>query len=163
MSRKESQQAADAGCQSGGEGEPECKPDGGQVGEHFVVFNQMVDQNFRADADQRQPAEHLHFLFVEAAEEPSAVHADKGEREGCQTDDDDRLENGDAQHREGNADGESVNAGRNGQHQKCRQVKRVFGALLFILRLHGLHNHVSADKQEQAEGYPVVHDRNKAV
>lgn len=115
---------------------------------------EMLEQDLNAHKDEHSAAEQLRAGFVLEAEHMADLDADAGQHEGRRTDKADRRKDADLKKGKGDADGERIDAGRDGQRQHRAERKRVAEVLLIVLAR--LADHVRADEAEQNERDPVV-------
>lgn len=114
----------------------------------------MLQQDLDAHEDQDHAAGQLGFGAEAGAEDSAHPRTRAGQDEGGHADEQDGGEDIHLEEGEGNAHGQSIDAGgqRHGQHGLGRE-----GAIhTAVILLPGLPDHVDADDAQQNEGDPVV-------
>ena len=118
----------------------------------------MFEQDLESHQHQDQAAGQLRPGFIAAAEDISNLYAHDGEGEGDHADKGYGRQNGDGEKGEGDANGQSVDAGGHGQKRHAAHVQGRVRALR--LRFQGFLDHVAADQRQQDEGDPVIVGRD---
>ena len=116
----------------------------------------MLQQNLQADENQDHTAGDLRLFLVPQTEPVAHHHAHAAEHKGGAADDADGRHNVHPQEREGNAHGQRVNAGGNGQQGQLAKAQRPCFFGLLVVALPHFPEHMPADEGQQAEGDPVV-------
>lgn len=121
---------------------------------------EMLDEHLDADGDEDDAAQQVGpdfpgngFSALDAGREP-----DEGQQEGNPADNQQGIQNfGELRHADAgkrDADGQSVDAGGDGQGQDDLQTLGIEVPVLLLLE--GFDNHFGAQKSQDAEGNPVV-------
>ena len=120
----------------------------------FLLEKQVLDEDLGSHEDQDQAAGELGFGFVADAEKVSGEDSGDGEQEGGHADKGDGGADLYLQEGEGYADGQSIDAGGNGQNDHGAEIDgRV---QIFFVVVEGFLNHIDADDGQQDKGNPVV-------
>ena len=114
---------------------------------------QVLEQYLKADEDEDDAAGEFRHGAGPGAEHAAQVEAGDGEDEGDAADEADRGDDVNAEEGEGDAHGQRVDTGGDGQRQHGLDAK---GGVELLRRAAGLADHVCADERKQDEGYPVV-------
>ena len=124
---------------------------------------QMLQQDLQTDQDQDDSARQFRLGLIARAEHIADPHADRGEDEGCDTDQADRRKNRNLQECEGDAYGERVNACGDGQGKHVLCVQRsVWIFRRAVLFLESFPQHGEPDDAQERESDPMV-DRSDIV
>lgn len=115
---------------------------------------EVLEQDLSTHKDEHSAAEQLRAGFVFKPEHMADPNADARQNKGRRADKADRRKDADLKKGEGDADGERVDAGRDGQRQHRAERERVAEVLLILLAR--LADHIRADQAEQHKGDPVV-------
>ena len=114
----------------------------------------MFGENFRADQDQDNAAQHLGFGLVALPEVVADANADHREETGRNTDEQRRGEYLDPEEGKRNTYGQSINRGGDSQYEH-RARRKVVCMFLGIVRA-GLADHIATDQRQEQEGDPMV-------
>ena len=115
----------------------------------------MLQQDLQPDEDQDDAPHGLRLLLVAAAELVADQNAGQGDHKGNTADY--RYGRADLhiQKRKGNAHGQSVNAGGDGQDQELLDAE-IGGRCVLPFAVQGFPEHLTADVHQQHKGDPVV-------
>ena len=124
------------------------------------LSGKVLDEDFDSDQNQDDAAGDFRGLFIARADEVADVQAGAGDDGGDRADEQHgKVDVHRADHGEGYADGQRVDAGGNGHHEHRPERERI--VLRFFLA-EGLANHVRADQRQKDEGDPVIVGLNQA-
>ena len=121
----------------------------------------MLQQNFTAQQHQNHAAGQLRPAFALFAHDAPGSHADGRQDKGGYTDKTDGGDDIHLQKGEGNAHGQGVNAGGDGQREHGFTGEIGLHTLLVVLS--GLPDHIDADDGQQHKGDPMVHVGDKRL
>lgn len=118
----------------------------------------MFQEDLQPHSDQNDAAGEFSLRFVFCPKDMTDLDAKGGEQEGRHANEADGGDDVNLQEGEGDANGEGINASRNGKKKHGLDVERII-CLFFLLR-QCLANHGDADEREQNKGNPVINRGN---
>lgn len=114
----------------------------------------MLQQDLAAHEDQHHAAQQLGLALVLGAEHIAHLQADGREDKGDHANEQHRPEDIHPQEGKGDAHGQGIDAGGNGQGDHGFEGEGIVQLFLFLAQ--GLADHVAADEAQQHKGDPMV-------